>query len=89
MIEHKLIIAETYQIAHQWALANKWKLIPGMCFEHEDGSRMHYVHSKDTMAGRRRDTEVIVHDSWNNRPDRDELATEMLAKQMDVWHVGG
>ena len=87
MNEHVLIIADTYRTAYSWAIQNRWELVLGVHFKHENGNKMYYVHNRESMMGFDNSTKVVVHDTWNKRPDRNELAMHMFQKGMDVWHV--
>ena len=89
MVELTLIIADSFQTAHKWAIDNLYTFVVGRSwFEGPRGQRMSYVHNRESMMGFDNGTKVVIHDTWNRRPDRNELAMHMFQKGMDVWHVG-
>ena len=85
MTEYILIIADSYYTATKWATANKWQFNNSVWTK--NGSILNYVHSKESFMNRHKETKVYLHESWNGRPDRDELANEMLNKSMEVESV--
>ena len=87
MKEHKLLVAYNFYTGRRWATNNRWKFIPGRPFQDINGNTLSYVHNRESMMGYKRGVKVYLHDSWNKRPDRDELAMEMLVKQMDVEKI--
>jgi hypothetical protein len=86
MSEHWLIIAIDYYTATKWAAANRWQFTIGSAWT-KNGSTLRYVHSKESLINRHKETKVYLHESWNKRPDRDELASWMLNKSMEVDHA--
>ena len=86
MSKHWLIIAIDYYTATKWAAANKWQFHIGSAWT-KNKSKLNYVHSKESFMNRHKETKVYLHESWNRRPDKDELANEMLNKSMEVESV--